>query len=103
MKKRFLLLLVFASFAQFSKSQNVVWPPDRIKELTADWTGERTSDGRPKVSDALMERLKAISMEEVWATLRQNGYENQFENFASTSENGWQIIHPEKEIGRAHV
>ena len=96
MKKRILFLLVFALFAQFSKSQNVVWPPDRIKELTADWTGERTADGRPKVSDALLERLKALSMEEVWATLRQNGYENQFENFASTNENGWQIIHPEK-------
>lgn len=96
MKKKLLLLLVCACFAHFSKSQNVVWPPDRIKELTADWTGERTADGRPKVSDALLERLKALSMEEVWATLRQNGFENQFENFASTSENGWQIIHPEK-------
>ena len=96
MKKRLLFLLVFALFANVAKSQNVVWPPDRIKELTADWTGERTPDGRPKVSDALLERLKALSMEEVWATLRQNGFENQFENFASTNENGWQIIHPEK-------
>jgi len=96
MKKKLLLLFVFALFAHYSKSQNIVWPPDRIKELTADWTGERTADGRPKVSDALLERLKALSMEEVWATLRQNGFENQFENFASTNENGWQIIHPEK-------
>lgn len=35
-------------------------------------------------------------MEEVWGFLSGKGYENQFENFASTFENGWQIIHPEE-------
>jgi len=35
-------------------------------------------------------------MEEVWGYLSGKGYENQFENFASTFENGWQIIHPEQ-------
>ena len=28
--------------------------------------------------------------------MRGKGYENQFENFASTFENGWQIIHPDQ-------
>tara|TARA_R110002167_G_scaffold118210_1_gene294634 strand:- start:3747 stop:4727 length:981 start_codon:yes stop_codon:yes gene_type:complete len=78
------------------QSQNVVWQPETIKALTSEWTGERTPDGRPKVSDELLERLKSLSMEEVWGTLRKNGYENQFENFASTYENGWEILHPEK-------
>ena len=35
-------------------------------------------------------------MEEVWASLGSKGYKNQFENFASTFENGWEILHPEQ-------
>ena len=77
-------------------AQNVVWPAENIKLLTSEWTGERLPDGRPKVSDNLLERLKSLSMEEVWSALRSEGYENQFENFASIYENGWEIIHPEK-------
>jgi regulator of RNase E activity RraA len=96
MKKRLLLFIAFALLGFYSKSQNVVWSVESIKELTSEWTGERTPDGRPKVSDQLLERLKALSMEEVWASLGSKGYENQFENFASTFENGWQILHPEK-------
>jgi regulator of RNase E activity RraA len=96
MKKTQILIFGFLLLAFNSKSQNVVWPSISIQELTPDWTGERTPDGRPKVSDQLLERLKALSMEEVWASLRRSGYQNQFENFASTFENGWQILHPEK-------
>jgi regulator of RNase E activity RraA len=48
------------------------------------------------VSDDLLERLKALSMEEVWSSLRNRGYLNQFENFASTYQNGWEILHPDQ-------
>lgn len=85
------------SFSTYSlPAQHVAWPAESIKELTAEWTGERTPDGRPKVSDALLERLKTLSMEEVWGSLRRQGYENQFENFGSVYENGWEILHPDK-------
>ncbi len=77
-------------------AQNVVWPEQSIKDLTTEWEGERTPDGRPKVSDDLLERLKALSMEEVWSSLRNRGYLNQFENFASTYQNGWEILHPDQ-------
>lgn len=96
MKKVLVLLVVVALFSHFSSAQHVVWPAESIEALTAGWDGERTPDGRPKVSDQLLERLKALSMEEVWGTLRRNGYENQFENFASTYGNGWEILHPEQ-------
>ena len=96
MKKILLLFVAFALLSYSSKSQNVVWQPESIKALTSEWTGERTPDGRPKVSDELLERLKALSMEEIWGTLRRNGYNNQFENFASTYENGWEILHPDQ-------
>ncbi len=96
MKKQAILILAFVLGSLLANSQSVKWSPDDIKALTPEWTGERTPDGRPKVSDALLERLKKLSMEEVWGFLENKGYENQFENFSSTLENGWQIIHPEK-------
>ena len=96
MKKLLLLLVAFVWLGHFSQAQHVVWPAESIQALTSEWKGERTPDGRPKVSDALLERLKALSMEEVWGSLRRKGYENQFENFASTYENGWEILHPGK-------
>lgn len=96
MKIEILLFFTITIFCLPVKSQNVVWPAENIQQLTSEWTGERTPDGRPKVSDQLLERLKALSVEEVWATLGRRGYHNQFENFASTYENGWQILHPDK-------
>jgi 4-hydroxy-4-methyl-2-oxoglutarate aldolase len=96
MKKQSILILAFVLCTFIANSQSVKWPAEAVKALTSEWTGERTPDGRPKVSDALLERLKELSMEEVWGFLQGKGYENQFENFSSLSENGWQIIHPEK-------
>jgi 4-hydroxy-4-methyl-2-oxoglutarate aldolase len=93
-----LALLITASFLSciFSASaQQVNASPENIKALTAEWTGERSSDGRPKVTEAQLERLKKVSMEEAWDFLKGKGYLNQFENFASLYENGWQILHPE--------
>ena len=96
MKKHTFLIIAFVAGSLLANSQSLKWSPDDIKALTPEWTGERTSDGRPKVSDALLERLKKLSMEEVWGFLENKGYENQFENFAGTLENGWQIIHPDQ-------
>lgn len=96
MKKFVFMILAILLVSFTANSQTVKWTADDIRLLTKEWTGERTPDGRPKVSDALLERLKAISMEECWGFLRGKGYENQFENFSSTYENGWIIIHPDK-------
>ena len=96
MKKQTILILAFVLGIMVANAQSVKWSPEAIKALTPEWTGERTADGRPKVSDDLLERLKKLSMEECWGFLTSKGYQNQFENFASTSENGWQIIHPEE-------
>jgi 4-hydroxy-4-methyl-2-oxoglutarate aldolase len=66
-----------------------------IISLTPQWTGDRSADGRPKVPDDLMKRLKAVSIEEAWEVLRQRGYNNQFVS-------GWQMLHPESPfVGRA--
>jgi len=73
----------------FTYGQNVGSSPEYIKALTAEWKGERFADGRPKVSDAILERLKNISIEEAWGVLRNKGYQNQFES-------GWEIINPDQ-------
>ena len=96
MKKHTFIILAIIIVSFTANSQTVKWTADDIKALTVEWTGERTPDGRPKVPDVLLERLKAVSMEEVWGFLERKGYENQFENFSSIYENGWQILHPEK-------
>ena len=102
MKNVSLLLLVLCISYSTADTQHVVWSPASVSALTEEWTGERTSDGRPKVSDDLLERLKGLSMEEVWGSLRRKGYNNQFENFAGTQQNGWDILHSEQVMtGRA--
>ena len=101
--RKIVFLYIFAALAVFPvKSQLVKWNPEDIKLLTKSWEGERSPDGRPRVPDTHLERLKKVTMEEAWEFLKAKGYENQFENFSSIYENGWVIIHPEQQmIGRA--
>src|SRR5437879_13470776 len=46
---------------------------DQLIELTSQNKFERFPDGRPKVPDALLERARGMSAEEVWAGLNQFG------------------------------
>jgi regulator of RNase E activity RraA len=87
-KPSILAALLLMSFVA-AHSQNVGSTPEYIKALTPDWKGERLADGRPKVSDSILERLKNISIEEAWGVLRNKGYNNQFEG-------DWQIIHADE-------
>lgn len=66
-----------AQLGMFSNEQRVA--------ITSEWTGERFPDGRPKVSDDLLERLKAVTAEEAWGVLTREGYRLQFEG-------GWQEV-----------
>ena len=43
--------------------------PERVAALTAAWTGERLEDGRPKVSDDIIERMKLVTNDEAWGIL----------------------------------
>lgn len=79
MNLRILLLVISILSFTFIRAQNIASLPEYIKALTAEWQGERFPDGRPKVSDDLLERLKKLTIEEVWAELIELGYQNQFE------------------------
>jgi 4-hydroxy-4-methyl-2-oxoglutarate aldolase len=59
--------------------QEITPSRDEVVALTSQWKGERFADGRPKVSDAILERMKSVNLEEAWAVLRNKGYEWQYE------------------------
>ena len=69
---------------------------EQMIKYTAKSPFERFPDGRPKVDDKLLERVKGLSLEEAWGVLLQTGYKHQFA--------GWdfQVLHPGKKlVGRA--
>jgi len=66
-----------------------------LLDYTAQAPFDRFTDGRPKVSNDLLERARELSSEEVWAVLEQRGFHNQYAD-------GFQILHPGKPmVGRA--
>lgn len=94
MYKKCLLLSMAAMLTFFAThAQQVTWSRENVIALTSQWKGERLSDGRPKVSENLLERLKKLSITDVWSVLRRHGYDNQFENFNGANENPWMILH----------
>lgn len=86
--KKTILLIAFGLCTVIANAQRVGSTPEYIKAITAEWKGERFTDGRPKVSDNILARLKNISIEEAWSVLRNKGYQNQFES-------NWNIINPD--------
>jgi regulator of RNase E activity RraA len=60
-------------------AQAVTPARDEVIALTSEWTGERFPDGRPKVPDSILDRMKNINLEEAWSVLRGKGFEWQFE------------------------
>ena len=80
--------------AQASAQQGFFTRDDVIK-YTPEWKGERFPDGRPKVPDGILDRMKNVTLEEAWAVLRDAGFSHQYED-------GWLSIHSDKVlVGRA--
>lgn len=78
-----------------AQAQLFTTPRDQMIELTAQNPFERFPDGRPKVPDALIERARGLSSEEVWTILPKEGFPNQYAD-------GFRILHPgTKLVGRA--
>ena len=89
-------LLIAASVALPAHSQVFRLTREQMIKYTAKNPFERFPDGRPKVDDKMLERVKGLSLEEAWGILLSKGYKHQFA--------GWdfQILHPgQKLVGRA--
>jgi 4-hydroxy-4-methyl-2-oxoglutarate aldolase len=66
-----------------------------ILDVTAAYEGERFEDGRPRVSDDVVKRMKQVTIEEAWGTVGGHGHHFQFEG-------DWVNLHPERPVvGRA--
>jgi regulator of RNase E activity RraA len=88
-------MVVTATVAPQAQAQLIKFSKEDLIKYTAENPFERFPDGRPKVPDDLLERLKQLCAEEVNAILPGKGYVNQFEG-------KWQILHPGKTlVGRA--
>jgi len=95
MKKTFTFAVLALSLSCASFAQPGLYTKDALMAYTPLWKGDRFPDGRPKVSDALLARMKNVSMEEAWGVLQKKGYINQFEG-------GWKKTHENPVlVGRA--
>jgi 4-hydroxy-4-methyl-2-oxoglutarate aldolase len=70
------------------------WSREEMVRYTPDNPFDRFPDGRPKVPDAILEKVKGLSAEEVFG-IERRGFPYQFSDH-------WQIVHPDKKlVGRA--
>ena len=68
---------------------------EQMMQYTHQYDGERFDDGRPKVSDEILERMKTVTCEQAWGTLHKLGYNCQYQG-------KWVITHDNPVlIGRA--
>jgi 4-hydroxy-4-methyl-2-oxoglutarate aldolase len=82
-------------FPSAIRAQLITFSKQDLVDYTAKEPFERLPDGRPKVPNELLERARDLNSEEIWATLHEKGYTNQFAD-------GFTILHPGKPLaGRA--
>ena len=68
---------------------------DEIIEYTREWKGERFPDGRPKVPDNILDRMKRVTITQAWGVLQGDGFKWQYEG-------NWVCTHPDQIlVGRA--
>jgi regulator of RNase E activity RraA len=88
------MLSMLIAFQQV-KCQEVQITKEQLIALTPLWKGERFPDGRPKVPDDIIKRMKSVSVEEAWAVMKNAGYGYQVAE-------DWQVINPDSVlVGRA--
>ncbi len=69
---------------------------EQMLKYTAKNPYDRFENGRPKVPDALLEKMKDLSSEEIFGVLNSN------QQFRNQYEGNWHILHPGKKlVGRA--
>ena len=98
MKRILILALAAAVLTPVLAAAQAITPTrEEVVALTSQWSGERFEDGRPKVPDAILERMKNVNLEEAWSVLRGKGFEWQFEG-------RWRHVHLDETatmVGRA--
>jgi len=60
---------------------------EELIAYTPEWQGERFADGRPRVPDDIVARMRHVTITQAWGVLRDAGFNHQYED-------GWQCTHP---------
>jgi regulator of RNase E activity RraA len=95
MRRALLTLALLLTIAPVAHAQPGVLTKEQLIDYTPDWKGERFPDGRPKVPDTILDRMKRVTLEEAWAVVTGAGFSHQYAD-------NWVTIHPEKIlVGRA--
>ena len=95
MHKASIAIVLLLAATPLAEAQPGVLTKEQLIEYTPDWKGERFADGRPKVPDAILDRMKSVTLEEAWAVVTGAGFSHQFED-------NWVSIHPGQVlVGRA--
>lgn len=95
MKLVFVAVLLVGLLGQRTASRGQQISREELLFLTPEWKGDRFPDGRPKVPDALLKRMKLVTHEEAWAVMKGENYKYQYAE-------GWQTINPDSVlVGRA--
>jgi regulator of RNase E activity RraA len=91
MKKKIVYMIAFVccSLQMHAQFNRVAMDREYIISLTSQWKGERLPDGRPFVSDNLLERLKKVVLTHAWGGLRRYKFNNQYQG-------NWMMIHEDK-------
>jgi len=71
----------------------VISSPTLVLQTTPKWTGERMKDGRPKVSDEILKRMRVVPITMAWSILMNAGYHNNYETAID-----WSIMRPDEPI-----
>jgi regulator of RNase E activity RraA len=94
MQKAAWMLVVLACVVP-TEGQVFRFTREQMLRYTADNPFERFPDGRPKVPDSILEKVKELSIEEAWGLMRNRGYTQQYAG-------DMRILHPgRKLVGRA--
>jgi len=95
MHKASIAIVLLLAATPLAEAQPGVLTKEQLIEYTPDWKGERFADGRPKVPDAILDRMKSVTLEEAWAVVTGAGFSHQYEDH-------WVSIHPGQVlVGRA--
>ena len=90
---KLIFLIILLATCQLAQGQQI--SKDELIFLTPEWKGERFADGRPKVPDGILKRMKLVTLEEAWAVLKGDNFKHQYDD-------GWQMINPDSVlVGRA--
>ena len=86
-----ILLGLVVLFALPSQAQVLTFTREQLIKFNEKNPFERFPDGRPKVPDQILGKVKELSAEEAWGVLSAAKYQNQFTG-------GFRLLHPGKKL-----